>query len=114
MYTELIIGNEVYKLKLTTRTSILLEKTLGYNPITLLMDIERNKMPKLNDMLIILHASLQHLQHGINMDKVYDLFDAYVADGHSLMDLLPVFIDVFKQSGYIAQDTEETSDEEKN
>ena len=53
MYTELIIGGEVFKLKLTTRASIQLEKALGYNPIAMLMDIDSGKMPKLMDVIII-------------------------------------------------------------
>ena len=101
IYTELNIGNEAYKLRLTTRASISLEKALGYNPITLFMGIENGVMPKLGDMLIILHACLQAYHHGMTMDKVYDLFDNYVEDGHTQFDLVPVFVEVFQESGYI-------------
>lgn len=103
MFTELTIGNETYKLRLTTRTSITLEKALGYNPLSLFMAIEDGAMPKMSDMLIILHAMLQSLHHGITLDKTYDLFDAYVADGHNLFDLVPVFIEVFQESGYMSK-----------
>ena len=103
MFTELIIGNETYKLRLTTRASIGLEKALGYNPLTMFMSLENGEMPKMTDMLIILHSMLQPMNHGINMDKTYDLFDAYVASGHNLFDLVPVFIEVFQESGYMAK-----------
>lgn len=103
MFTELTIGNETYKLRLTTRTSVSLEKALGYNPLTMFMAMDNGNMPKMTDMLIILHAMLQSMHHGISLDKTYDLFDDYVADGHNLFDLVPVFIEVFQESGYMSK-----------
>lgn len=116
MFTELLIGGESYKLKLTTKTSIMLERALGYNPISMLLDVEKGKMPKLNDVLIILQAMLQTYHHGLNMDKVYDLFDKYVEDGGSMFDLIPVFVEVFEHSGYISskQASEGEDEEGKN
>ena len=110
MFTELRIGDEAYKLRLTTKNSIALEKALGYNPISMLMDIDNGVMPKLGDVLIVLQSMLQPYHHGMTMDKVYDLFDVYVDDGKSMFDLIPVFIEVFQQSGYIS--TEKAEDEE--
>lgn len=110
MYTELTIGSESYKLKLTTRNSIALEKALGYNPLTMLMKIDDGVMPTLNDILIILHNMLQTYHHGMNMDKVYNLFDRYVEDGHNMFDLIPVFVEVFQESGYIAKPGTEVED----
>lgn len=113
MYTELTIGGEVFKLRLNTRSSIQLEKALGYNPITMLMDIDSGKMPKLMDVIIILHACLQAYHHGYNLEKTMDLFDRYVDDNKSMFDLIPVFIEVFQQGGYITKsESGETS--EKN
>ena len=103
MFVELNIGDETYKLRLTTRTSIGLEKALGYNPLSVFMSMDDGNMPKMSDMLIILHSMLQALHHGITLDKVYDLFDRYVAEGHNLFDLVPVFIEVFQNSGYMSK-----------
>ena len=114
MFTELNIGNETYKLRLTTRTSVTLEKALGYNPLTMFMNMDNGQMPKLTDMLIILHSMLQAMHHGISLDKTYDLFDTYVADGHNLFDLVPVFIEVFQESGYMAKSNGIEVDGEKN
>jgi hypothetical protein len=113
LYTELNIGNETYKLRLTTRTSVALEKALGYNPLTMFMGMDNGDMPKLTDMLIILHSMLQALHHGITLDKTYDLFDTYVEDGHNIFDLVPVFIEVFQDSGYMSK-TNTIEVEEKN
>ena len=103
LYTELQIGEEIFKLRLNTKNSLMLERALAYNPIALLMDIDQVKMPKLADILIILHAMLQTYHHGYDMNKVYDLFDRYSEDGKSMFDLIPVFIEVFEQSGYITK-----------
>lgn len=114
MYIELTIGGEVYKLRLTTRASIALEKALGYNPISMLMDIDNGKMPKMNDVLIMLQAMLQTYHHGYSMEKVYELFDKYIDDGKSMFDLIPVFVEVFQQSGYISKNTGAEETEAKN
>ena len=110
LYTEITINGETYKLRLNTRTSINLEKSLGYNPLNLLMQMENGTMPKLSDVIIVLQAMLQSYHHGFTIDKTMDLFDDYVAEGKSMFDLLPIFIEVFKQSGYISDTpTEEDS-----
>lgn len=114
MFTELIINGESYKLKLTTKTSVSLERSLGYNPISMLLDVEKGKMPKLNDVLIMLQAMLQTYHHGINMDKVFDLFDVYVEEGGSMFDLIPVFVEVFEHSGYISSSKKGEEEAGKN
>ena len=114
MYIEIIIGGESYKLRLTTKASVALEKALGYNPISMLMDIDNGVMPKLNDVLIMLHAMLQTYHHGFTLDKVYDLFDKYIADGKGMFDLIPVFVEVFQQSGYLAANASSEGEIEKN
>lgn len=113
LYTELNINGETYRLRLNTRASMNLEKALGYNPISMLMDIDRGVMPKMGDVLIMLHSMLQANHHGFNMDKTIDLFDDYVAEGHSMFDLIPVFVEVFQTSGYISKDTK-SNENEKN
>lgn len=114
MYIEIIIGGESYKLRLTTKASIALEKALGYNPISMLMDIDNGVMPKLNDVLIMLHAMLQTYHHGFTLDRVYDLFDQYIADGKGMFDLIPVFVEVFQKSGYLAANASSEGEIEKN
>ena len=111
--TILTIGRNTYELRLNTRASISLEKALGFNPINMFMAIENGQMPRLGDMLVMLHAMLQPMNHGMSMDKVYDLYDDYVADGHNLFDLVPVFIEVFQDAGYMAK-TDGKEGAEKN
>jgi hypothetical protein len=49
----------------------------------------------------------------MSLDKVYDLYDEYVADGHTLFDLVPVFIEVFQESGYLGKDNAKNKGEEE-
>lgn len=114
MYTELTIGNKTYKLRLTTKGAIQLEKGLGRNPVSMLMEIDEGKLPTLSDVLITFHAMLQPFNHGVSMDEVYDIYDAFIADGKTMFDLIPVFVDVFKESGFIAKNTGNVEDNEKN
>lgn len=114
MYSELNIGNKTYKLRLTTKGSISLEKALGYNPITMLLAIDEGKMPTLNEILIMLHAMLQPFNHGTSMDDVYDIYDELVAEGKTMFDLIPVFVEVFQNCGYIAKNADPQVAEEKN
>jgi hypothetical protein len=111
MYKELIIGGDSFKLRLTTKASIQLEKALGFNPVNLFMEIDNGKMPKLSDTLTILQASLQAYHHGYNMDKTMELFDKYIEEGHNMFDLIPVFIEVFQEAGYISKNIEEEGSE---
>lgn len=114
-YTILTINGEDYKLRLNTRTSIELEKKLGYNPLNLIIALSENKMPKKLDVITFLHGMLQTFHHGMNMDKVMDLFDDYIEEGHSMFDLVQPFVEVLTEAGYIPKNVEhEEGSEEKN
>lgn len=108
MYVDFNAGNKDYKLRLNTRNVIALEKTLGCNPLSVFGDGET--LPTITVMVTVLHASLQQLNHGITLDNAFDIFDAYLADGHSATDFINVMLEIYKVSGLINQDV----DVEKN
>lgn len=112
-FTTLTIGDKEYKLRLNTRNCIVMEKALGYNPIQLFMELDENKLPKLSDMIIMLQAMLQQYNHGISTNDVYDLMDEFMAEGHSEFDLIPIFLEVFQNSGFVSANTGEV-EEPKN
>lgn len=114
MYIEFNVGEKTYKLRLTTKGAIQLERALGYNPISMLLDMDNGVMPKLGDMITILHATLQPLNHGISMDDACDIYDNYIATGKTMFDLIPVFVEVFQESGFIAKDKGQKEADEKN
>ena len=103
-YVELKIGEKELKLGMKTRQIVALEKALERSPLNILMDAQEGALPSVNDMLIILWAGLQQYEHGYNMEAVYDLYDEYIEAGNTMMDLIPLVIDVLSVSGYIKMD----------
>lgn len=106
-YITFTAGNRDYKLRLTTRNIVELEKKLGCNPIGIFGN--GSSIPTLTQMVAILHASLQSLEHGITVDMAYDIFDRYL-EQNSMTDFLSVIIDIYKVSGIMREET----GEEKN
>lgn len=116
LYIDFEAGNKAYKLRLTTRGIVALEKKLGCNPVSIFGDGTR--VPSITQMVDILHASLQTYHHGITLDDTYNLFDEYLADGHTMVDFIPVIVDIYKSSGIIGNDkvnnSKEAEEDEKN
>ena len=108
MYIDFEAGNKTYKLRLNTRNTVLLEKQLGCNPLNIFGDGE--EIPTITAMVAILHSSLQQYNHGIGLTDAYDIFDAWLDDGHATTDFIPVILDIYKVSGIIPK---EKDNEEK-
>ena len=108
MYTEITVGKKTLKLRLTTRTIVALEKKLGKNPLSIFNGMQHMEMPLVSDIVMLLHASLQALEHGYTEDMVYDLYDEYIEEGHNIRDVIDVIYEVFQVSGLIKRE-EETS-----
>lgn len=107
MYTIFNVNNKELKLRLNARACVELEKRLGCSPLQLIMDMangEEINMPKLETLITILHASLQAYEHGYDLNAVYDLYDEYVDNGGSLMELFPVIMEIFKVSGFFKEE----------
>lgn len=101
-YVDFTAGNKEYKLRLGTREIVVLEKQLGCNPLTIFGN--GDTIPTITTMVQILHASLQQLNHGITLNDAYDIFDAYLADGHTMTEFIPVIIEIYKMSGLIGNE----------
>ena len=108
MYLDFTAGNKDYKLRLSTRNTVMLEKQLGCNPLAIFGS--GDTIPTITQMVNILYASLIQYNHGITLNDAYDIFDAYLADGHTMTDFIQVIVDIYKTSGLIK--TEEAT--EKN
>lgn len=100
LYTELKLGSEEFKLRLGARDIVNLEKKLGANPLDMFMQIEQGKLPKLEAVLLVIQYSMSKYHNGMTLDKVYDLYDEYTAEGNTFMDLIPSLIEIFKVSGF--------------
>lgn len=115
LYIDFEANKKAYKLRLTTREIISLEKKLGCNPLMIFG--AGDKVPSITEMVAILHAALQPFHHGITFDAALDIFDAYLQE-HVVTDFIPVIIEIYKTSGIIANDKkaspEEAEENEKN
>ncbi len=99
MYVDFTAGNKDYKLRLNTRNLIALEKQLGCNPLAVFGN--GDTIPTITTMVTILHASMQQLNHGVDMTTAFDIFDEYLEDGHTMTDFIPVILEIYKASGLI-------------
>ena len=110
-YIDFTAGNKDYKLRLNTRNVIGLEKQLGCNPLAIFGNGET--IPTVTVMVAILHASMQQYNHGISMNDAFDIFDAWLEDGHSTVDFVTVILEIYKASGIVPNELE-TKEIEKN
>ena len=101
-YIDFEVGNKTYKLRLNTRNTVMLEKQLGCNPISIFGD--GDTIPSVTSMVAILHAALQQYNHGYSLNDAYDLFDEYLED-HSATDFIPVIMEIYQASGIIPKST---------
>lgn len=99
MYVDFHAGNKDYKLRLSTRNTVMLEKQLGCNPLAIFGN--GDQIPTVTTMVNVLYASLIQYNHGITLNDAYDIFDEYLADGNTVTDFLHVLVDIFKTSGLI-------------
>lgn len=114
-YVDFTAGNKDYKLRLNTRGVVALEKQLGCNPLAIFGN--GDTIPTVTTMVAILHASLQQYNHGISSNDAYDIFDAWLEDGHSTVDFVNIILEIYKASGIVPNELEtkeEVSTIEKN
>ena len=105
-YINFEAGNQAYKLRLNTRNVVMLEKTIGCNPVSIFFENGAERVPTITEMVAVLHASLQQYNHGITMNDAFDIFDAYVEE-NSTMDFIKVIMDLYKASGLVPKSEEE-------
>lgn len=105
MYFDFTAGNKTYKLRLTTRNIVALEKQIGCNPLSIFGN--GDTIPTISVMVCVLHASLQAYEHGITLNDAYTIFDDYLADGNQMTDFIPVILEIYKVSGLIKGDANE-------
>ena len=112
LYAIWSVGDRDYKCRLTARACVDLEKKLGENPLNVFIKMADTALPAVSDLITILHASLQSMEHGISLDRTYELYDQYVDEGHSLTELIPLILDIFKVSGFFNEEQEKNAEME--
>lgn len=104
MYVNFEAGNKAYKLRLNTKNTVALEKSLGCNPLGI-FDASGETLPPVTTLVTVLHASLQQYQHGISLNDTYDIFDAYLEE-HSVDEFIFIVLDIYRESGLIPKEAE--------
>lgn len=109
LYSDFKVGDKELKLRLDARSCVALERELDKSPLSIFTEAE-DSLPKLEELILILHSSLQKYNKGYTRDKTYDLYDEYVEEGNTFTDFIPVIMDIFKVSGFF-KDEEVVEDE---
>lgn len=114
-YVDFSAGNKDYKLRLNTRNAVALERQLGGSLLSIFGT--GDSIPKIEVLVMILHASLQQYNHGITLNDTYDIFDNWLAEEHTTIDFVKLILEIYKVSGIVPENiTEqaEVSEYEKN
>lgn len=102
LFYDFEVGGNTYKLRLTTRSIVNLEKNIGMNPLSVFGD--GKSLPTLTLLLEIFHASLQHMNHGITKDKTYEIYDQWIEEGNEMSDFVNVIMEIYKVSGLVKEE----------
>lgn len=100
MYVDFTTGEKEYKLALSTRSIVALEKEIGCNPL-MIFGANSDQIPTVSVMVAILHASLQKFEHGITENDACDIFDKWLEDGNSMTDFIKIIMEIYKVSGLV-------------
>lgn len=96
------VAGESYKLKLDSTMTCRLEEKFRQN---LLNVISGDGLPPLGIMLTIIQAAMLKFQHGVAIEKVQKIYDAYVEEGGSQMKLYSdVIMGIMAVSGFFTTD----------
>lgn len=98
-YYILTIKETEYKLKLTTRNIVALEKDIGKNPIFLFSNQANKNLPTIEEMVKVLYHSLRSQHEDITFEGAYDILDSWLEDGHIISEFPAVITEIFLLSG---------------
>ena len=107
MYVDFKAGEKDYKLRLSTRNIVALEKAIGMNPLSIFGKGE--EIPSVTTMVMILWQSMQKFHHGIGLEDAYGIFDDYLTN-HRMTDFISVILEIYKVSGIISNDNSEKNE----
>jgi len=97
------IGEEEFKLKLTTSEIVRLEGKYKANLMSLMMANDASGIPTLNVMIDITHGALQKFHHGLTVKDVMDMFDDYCEEGgNQTVFVTDVLLTVYQVSGFFS------------
>ncbi len=95
-----ISENKELKLALNTGEVVRLEKRFGGNLVNALIRAGEGELPSLDWMLSIIHGALQKFESGYTLEETFELYDEYVSNGGSQVEMMKLVTEVFKVSGF--------------
>jgi hypothetical protein len=114
-YVTWNVQDKEFRLRLTTMGVVKLEDKLGRNPADIFLQLSDGQLPKIGDVLTILHQSLQSLHSGYTLEKAAGLLDSYFEEGHSVYEFLTdTVMKVFQSAGLLGTEMESEEGEEKD
>lgn len=114
-YTIWECGDKELHLRLTTMGIISLEEKLGRNPADIFLALSDGQLPRVKDIVLILHQALQPLHNGYAMEKAAGLLDTYFSEGHSIYEFVSgPMMELFQNSGLLGTAEEEEEEESPN
>ena len=114
LYTEWLVANKTFKLRLTTMGTIALEEKLGRNPADIFLALSEGVLPKVKDIVLVLHQALQPFHSTYSIDKSAELLDLYFEEGHTVYEFLTsVVMKVFQSAGLLSSEDDDTKDDEE-
>lgn len=112
MFTILTVKNRDLKLRLRARDIIAVEQKLNQSLIEIFAEMstgandESIKLIPLSKIAIILHNSLQSLEHGFTVEKTLDLIDDILQE-KGYMSLMTILLELLEKSGLLKADEED-------
>jgi len=103
MYYTITIGKKDLKLRLDARSCVDLERKMGKSPLAIFTQADK-ALPKLEDLISVLHGSLQKYNKEFTLEKTYDLYDEYIEEGNTFTDFIPIIMEIFKVSGFFKEE----------
>jgi len=96
MFTSWKVGDEEYRLRLTTFYATQVEKQLGFG-----LTAAAERLADASVIATILWGALQTYQHGVSFKDACGIYDDYIEDGGSLEGILDVIFELLSQIGVV-------------
>ena len=105
LYSTFEVDNTKYKLRITTRSLIELERALGINPMYVFANAENHNVPTVEQMAQILYHSLTAYHSELTLEDAYKIFDKWLDEGHIYNEFVRVITEVYIVSGIFKADS---------
>ncbi|MDK1716635.1 DUF6096 family protein [Dellaglioa algida] len=100
-------GGKTLQLRLDGKTIVRIENRLNKSMLALFMNGTGMNMPKVGELLLVLQMA--NTNHGVKEEEMTDLYDAYVGQGNSYMDLFQTVQESLDEAGFFGKKKDESA-----